>query len=253
MVELRPLGRTSLEVSALALGTVKFGRNTGVKYPTSFELPTDAQAASLLAYAAELGINLIDTAPAYGTSEVRLGNLLRGQRQRWLLCTKVGETYANEVSSYDFHPDAVRKSVERSLTRLNTDYLDIVLIHSNGDDAGILEGDTLDTLMSLRDAGKIRAVGLSHITVAGGLRAIELGADVLMTTLNFQEREQLPVIEQALQNGCGVLVKKALGSGHQGLESLRYAAQQPGVSSVVVGTLDPQHLQANADAISNEG
>src|SRR5690606_24883839 len=83
----RPLGSTGLTVSPLGLGTVKIGRNQGVKYPSGFELPTDQQVRGLLAQARDLGINLLDTAPAYGLSEQRLGPLLQGQRQEWVLCS----------------------------------------------------------------------------------------------------------------------------------------------------------------------
>ena len=88
---LRPLGRTGLQVSALGLGTVKLGRNQDVKYPRAFELPDDRSAAALLDRARGLGINLLDTAPAYGSSEERLGGLLAGQREHWIICSKVGE------------------------------------------------------------------------------------------------------------------------------------------------------------------
>lgn len=76
----RPLGDTGLIVSPLGLGTVKLGRDQGVKYPNGFTIPDDAAARALLDQARALGINLIDTAPAYGVSEQRLGPLLRGQR-----------------------------------------------------------------------------------------------------------------------------------------------------------------------------
>ena len=76
MLSRRQLGATGLEVSRLALGTVKFGRNEGVRYPQPFELPSDAQLDTLIGCAAELGVNLLDTAPAYGHSETRLGRLL---------------------------------------------------------------------------------------------------------------------------------------------------------------------------------
>ena len=69
MAFLRPLGDTGLTVSALGLGTVKIGRDQGVKYPTAFSIPDDDAVRNLLARARELGINLIDTAPAYGRSE----------------------------------------------------------------------------------------------------------------------------------------------------------------------------------------
>src|SRR5690606_39506858 len=77
----RPLGNTGLQASPLGLGTVKIGRNQGVKYPSGFDLPDDGQVRDLLALARGLGINLLDTAPAYGTSEERLGPLPQGRRQ----------------------------------------------------------------------------------------------------------------------------------------------------------------------------
>ncbi len=247
----RPLGSTGLSVSLLGLGTVKFGRREGVKYPTPFELPDDNALARLLDSARDLGINLLDTAPAYGQSEERLGRLLLDQRNDWLLCSKVGETFANGASSYDFSPEAVQLSVKASLQRLHTDRLDIVLIHSNGDDLNILETlGTLDCLNDLKARGWIRATGISHKTVAGGERAIELGCDVVMATLNLAEQAESGLIASAGQSGVGVLVKKALASGHSGIESLRFAAEAPGVSSVIVGTINPAHLAENVAVVS---
>lgn len=246
----RPLGATGMSVSLLALGTVKLGRNQGVGYPQPFELPDDAAARRLLDGAAELGINLLDTAPAYGVSEERLGRLLRGRREDWLLATKVGEEFTDGRSLFDFSAAHTRASVERSLRRLATDRLDLVLIHSDGNDLAILEGDTLDTLLRLKQAGQIRAVGLSHKSPAGGRRGLELGCDVLMATLNLAAQDERPLIAEAAARGCGILIKKALASGHAGPDSLRFAAAQPGVSSVVVGTIDPDHLRANVAALT---
>lgn len=248
----RPLGSTGIEVSVLGLGTVKLGRNTGVRYPRPYELPDERDARRLLDTAADLGINLIDTAPAYGTAEARLGRLLAGQRQRWVLCSKAGEQFDADGSRFDFSPEAVRSSVERSLARLGTDVLDVLLLHSSGEDVQILEGaGTLDCLRELKREGKLRAFGISHKTEAGGRRAVELGCEVLMTTLSRAAPEQASLIAHASAAGCGVLVKKALGSGHEGLESLTYAASRPGVSAVVVGSLNPSHLRADAAAVQS--
>ena len=74
------LGRCDLETGRISLGTVKFGRNTDVKYPKKFELPEDKVIVDLLSKAQELGVNLLDTAPAYGNSEHRIGQLLPGRR-----------------------------------------------------------------------------------------------------------------------------------------------------------------------------
>jgi len=90
MAFMRHLAGTDISVSALGLGTVKIGRDQGVKYPTGFTIPDDAAVRNLLATAHDLGINLLDTAPAYGSSETRLGQLL-GKRQDWVIVTKTGE------------------------------------------------------------------------------------------------------------------------------------------------------------------
>jgi aryl-alcohol dehydrogenase-like predicted oxidoreductase len=246
----RPLGNSGISVSVLGLGTVKLGRNTGVHYPQTFELPTVRHAQGLLDQAADLGINLLDTAPAYGSSEKTLGTILKSQRQKWVLTTKVGESFDGATSSYSFDAGAVMGSVHRSLADLQTDWLDVVLIHSDGDDLAILnDSDALPSLLQLKAQGLIRAVGISHKTIAGAERAIELGCDVIMATLNLSERQELATIKQAGESGCGVLVKKPLAGGFQGLDSLKFAADAPGVSSVVVGTLDPDHLRADALAL----
>ena len=255
-MELRPLGATGLKVSPLGLGTVKFGRNQGVKYPHPFELPSDREARALLDLAWDLGINLLDTAPAYGDSEERLGRLLRQNRRDWVIVTKVGEEFHDGVSRFDFSAAATRASVERSLRRLGGEALDAVLIHSSGDDLVILEQEeVLPTLRHLQRAGLIRAVGMSSKTVVGGLRAVEC-CDVVMVTYNLSQREELPVIRAAHTAGKGVLIKKGLLSGH--LDSLTNANPvrasmeliyaEPGVSSAIVGTLNPEHLRANVAA-----
>ncbi len=167
MTWMRELGSTGLSISALGLGTVKLGRNEGVKYPSEFTIPDDRAAADLLALARDLDINLIDTAPAYGNSEERLGALLQGQRGDWIICSKVGEEFCEGQSSFDFSPEHTRFSVERSLRRLGTEVIDIVLVHSDGNDARIIdEFGTLEALADLKQRGLIRAFGMSTKTVA---------------------------------------------------------------------------------------
>jgi len=249
----RALGSTGLTVSALGLGTVKFGRNTDVRYPRPFALPDEQAAARLLDEAHELGLCLLDTAPAYGDSEQRLGRLLRGRRQHWVLCTKAGEEYAAGVSRFDFTPTSIRASVLRSLARLDTERLDIVLLHSDGNDVAILEhSGALDALRGLQHEGRIGAIGISVKSVAGGLLAASC-CDVVMLEYSHAATAQRPVIAACAARGCGVLVKKALGSGalcarmpvH---EALAVALAEPGVGSVVVGTLDPAHLRQDVSA-----
>ena len=244
----RALGTTGIEVSLIGLGTVKLGRNTALDMPP-FELPSLSDARRLIDCAWDLGINLLDTAAAYGESEARLGALLAGNRQRWVLCTKAGEIHEDGESRYDFSAQAIRQSVETSLRRLRTDYLDIALVHSDGRDMAILsDAEGLDTLNDLKQAGAIRAVGFSHKTVAGGRTALAQ-CDVIMTALSHGDRSQRDVVREAGDRGCGVLIKKPLDSGRSAPETLHYLAEQPGVSSIVVGTTNPAHLERNVVAI----
>ena len=81
----RSLGQTGLIVSRIGLGTTKLGRNTDVKYPKAFALPSDKQVRELLDTALTSGVNLIDTAPAYGASEARLAAFVGSQRDRLVL------------------------------------------------------------------------------------------------------------------------------------------------------------------------
>ena len=131
-MDLVPLGRTGLPVSRIGFGAFKIGRNQKIKYPNAYDLPTDRDVASLLNGVLDLGINYIDTAPAYGCSEERIGQAIAHRRAEFVLSTKVGELFADGVSSYEYSGAAVRDSIRRSLLRLRTDVLDIVFIHSNG-------------------------------------------------------------------------------------------------------------------------
>lgn len=252
----RPLGSTGLTVSPLGLGTVKIGRNQGVKYPSGFELPDDQQVRNLLALARDLGINLLDTAPAYGSSEERLGPLLKGQRHDWVLCSKVGEEFDNGESWFDFSAAHTRRSVERSLQRLHTDYLDLVLVHSDGNDLNVLEGEVYPALQKLKQDGLIRGFGFSGKTIEGGLKALEDG-DCAMVTWNLREQSERPVLDFAQAHNKGILIKKALASGHICLEGedpvtagFRLVFSHPAVGSAIVGTINPVHLAQNVTTVA---
>ncbi len=250
MLSQRPLGNTGIKVSLVGLGLAKIGRNTNTKYSHPFELPSDTSVRELLAEARDLGVTLLDTAPAYGTSEERLGKLLQ-DRQRWVLCTKAGENYSHNKSHFDFSRAAIETSVERSLQRLRTDYLDLVLIHSNGDDKHILQTqEPLATLARMQTQGKLRSFGFSGKTLQGGRLALSQEAQVLMLTLNATQQDELPLIAEAAAAGAGVLIKKPLASGHLDPISLQQTAVIDGVSSLVIGTLNIEHLRQNAELVS---
>ena len=127
-----------------------------------------------------------------------------------------------------------------------------MLVHSDGNDEAIVrQTDALQTLQVLKDAGTIRSFGMSTKTVAGGLLALDL-VDVLMVTLNETDQSQSELIIKAANKQKGVLIKKALESGHTSNSgrALRFATNFPGVTSVVIGTINPDHLKENAASLS---
>jgi aryl-alcohol dehydrogenase-like predicted oxidoreductase len=242
----RSLGRSGLNVTPIGFGAFKIGRNQGAKYPQEYALPNDEESATLLRGVLDAGINLIDTAPAYGLSEERIGMALSRRRGEFVLSTKVGEEFEQGRSRYDFSERSVRGSVSRSLMRVRSDVLDIVFIHANADDVAILD-DTpaVTTLQALKRDGRIRAIGFSGKTIAAERQALDW-ADVLMVEYSLSDRSHAPVIADAARRGVGVVVKKGLGQGRlDPAEAIRFVLQTEGVTSLIVGGLNLDHLKAN--------
>ena len=248
-MHIRPLGRTGLEVSVLGVGAFKIGRNRGIKYQQGYELPDDATVERLMATVRGLGISYIDTAPAYGTSEERLGKVLAQHQHGEVISTKVGETFRDGVSLYDYSPESTRASVERSARRLGRDVLDVVLVHSDGNDLPIQDATgVVETLLALKAEGRVRAVGFSGKTTEGAFRALEW-ADVLMVEFHIEDPSHEEVIGEAHNRGIGVVVKKGLASGQlPAAEAIGFVLAHPGVSSLIVGSLNALHLAENAEA-----
>jgi len=242
--------RNGQPISQLGLGTVKLGRNEQVKYPQTFNIPDDITAKKLLSTAFSLGINIIDTAPAYGQSEERLGQLLLNDRHQWHIVTKVGEEFDNGQSYFDFSKKHIRFSIERSLKRLRTDYLDTVLIHSNGNDIDIIQQDgALDTLLAIKREGLIRYIGMSTKTIEGGLLALN-HSDIVMASYSLRYMEQEPVLKQAETLSKAIFIKKGFDSGYvSSAEAISTTFKKifafPAVASMIIGTINRQHLENN--------
>ncbi len=235
-----------LTPSPLAFGSFKIGRNQATKYPVAFDLPDDTQADRLLNTVLDLGVNYIDTAPAYGLSEERIGRSIAHRRAEYMLSTKVGETFEDGASTYDFSSGAVRASVERSLKRLRTDVIDLVFVHSSRDDVRVIEQtDVVQTLHDLRNEGAIRGIGFSGYT-ASAFRAAITWSDAIMVTYHRYDRSLEPVIAQSAAAGIMVVVKKGLDSGRlPANEAIRFVLSNPDVTSMVVGGLNADHLRQN--------
>jgi aryl-alcohol dehydrogenase-like predicted oxidoreductase len=267
----RALGKTGLRVGVIGLGTVKLGRERGLKYPGPVTLPSDEQAIALLTRARALGVTLIDTAPAYGQSERRLGELLWrvGPREAWTICTKVGEVFddASATSTHDFSPGHIRASVEESCRRLRVQTLDVVLLHFASTpslDVGVLErGEALGELEKLRARGLVRFIGASTGSEAGGVMAARL-CDAVMLSLSADVGAETPgggstkgdlrALTGAGLHRAGVLAKKPLESGRAAdpVATIRALVSDVRVHCAVVGTASPAHLSQLAAAVARE-
>ncbi|MCH7525953.1 MAG: aldo/keto reductase [Planctomycetes bacterium] len=235
-----------LKISPIGFGAFKIGRNEGVKYPRRYDLPDAAAVDRLLNSVLDLGVSYIDTAPAYGLSEERIGQSIAHRRDEYILSTKVGETFDDGRSTYDYSGRAIRSSLHRSLQRLRTEALDFVFVHSNGDDLEILRNtDVIPTLRALRDEGLIKAIGLSGYTADGFKEALDW-ADAIMVEYHLENRSLEPVIASAAERGTLVMVKKGLRSGRlDPEESIRFVLANQAVTSLVIGGLSIDHIQRN--------
>lgn len=240
-------------VSVVGFGSFKIGRADPGKFPNRYEVPSAADAARLLRAAVALGIDLVDTAPAYGSSEARIGAALGGGGDVVVL-TKAGEEHDGTVSTFDYSERAVESSVCRSLVRLRTGAIDGVFVHSDGRDLEILRSTpVVETLDRLRRQGLLRVVGFSGKSVDGCLAAVDdPRIDAIMVEYHPLAPAQRPAIERAGVLGKAVIVKKALAQGRiSPAVSIPFILARPEVTSIVIGTLDATHL-AEACRIASE-
>lgn len=238
----------TIELSPIAFGAFKIGRNEQTKYETSYDLPTHSETATILNGMLDLGITLIDTAPAYGLSEERIGTHLAHRNQEFFVSTKVGETFENGRSTYAFDRNAVNASLDRSLRRLKRSTLDVVFVHSDGSDCAIInESDALQTLCDRKTSGDVGRVGFSPKHANGAIAALQTGVvDVLMIEFNRDEQSCSEAIKLAAAQGVDVYIKKCLGSGRvPAAEAIPFCLNQPAVKTIVIGSLSLVHMREN--------
>ena len=217
-MEFRKLGRTELNVSPLCFGGNVFGWT--VDEATSF---------SLLDRFVDAGFNFIDTADAYsawangnvgGESETIIGNWLksRGLRDKVVIATKVGSEMGPDEKGLS--PAYIRKAVDASLKRLQTDYID--LYQSHWDDPETPFEDTLGTYKELIDAGKVRAIGASNLTPERLTEALDVAKkhnlpryETLQPLYNLYDRSGFEDGLEAIcrDNEIGVIPYYALAAG----------------------------------------
>jgi aryl-alcohol dehydrogenase-like predicted oxidoreductase len=261
-MEQRAFGNTGIKVSVLGFGAGHIGSEN---FP-------EKEVESLLNIVLDSGITLIDTARAYGLSEERIGKYLKRRRNEFVLSTKVGygiEGYENWTY------ECVRAGIDQALRLLQTDYIDIVHLHSCP--LGTLQwGEPLRALEDGVRAHKVRVAAYS-----GENEALEWSVESgrfgsVEHSINICDQRAIDnILGAAKAKGLGVIAKRPVANAPwrftecpvshyaeeywwrwktmdvdpSGLEwqeiALRFAAFTPGVHSCIVGTTNPEHLKKN--------
>jgi len=206
-MKLRPLGDTGIYVSEIGLGAWQLAN-------PDWGVNDRGEALRIIQKSLEAGCNFFDTAPAYGrgVSEELLGQALKSVRKDVVICTKFGHT-AEGVT--DFNTNAIRPSVEASLSRLQTEYLDIVLMHNPPRE--MMDGRIsaqYEEFEKLKTEGKIRAYGVS----LDWREEVDMVVDTtkskaLEVFFNALYQEPLPAFQKAYEHSVGIIVKVPLDSG----------------------------------------
>lgn len=266
-MEKRKFGKTDMEFSVLGFGGAEIGWSN----------EAEATVGDLLNSALDSGLNVIDTAAAYKTSEELIGKAVSDRRKEFYLLTKCGALDA--FTREDWSKKGILETIENSLRNLKTDYLDIAQLHSCS--AEILrQGDCIEGLIRAQEKGYTRFIGYSGDNEHAKY-AIELDVfDSLQTSVSIAD--QTPIdgnIPLAVEKGLGVIAKRPIANAvwrnaekpadsyhheywdriqqlkydflNKSLEesisiALRFTMTIPGVDTMIVGTTKPNRWQENA-------
>ncbi len=212
----RKLGRTNLEVSDIGLGTWAFGNNVYGGVP-------EKDAIHTIHGAIDLGINLFDTAPQYGTSEqdgvaeIVLGKALKGKRDQVFISSKFGRNLAIQGGAPLFYKKRVLESIDESLKRLQTDHIDVYFFHSPFSPDEIHD-DIWEGLEEIKQAGKVRFIGHSismfHQTEDMARQwASEDKIDLVQVVLSLMNRESQQLIDELSEYPVGVVARECMANG----------------------------------------
>lgn len=210
-MQYRSLGRTGIKVSPYALGALMFATQIGNRDPDD--------SVKIIHKALDAGINLVDTADAYGDSEEVLGRALKGRRDNVVLTTKFSRPMGTDPNQQGTSRRWIMTAVDNSLQRLQTDHIDVYQIHRLDPETDIEE--TLSALTDLVRSGKVRAIGSSNtpapdivaaqwVSDRRGLERFRTEQPPYSILNRGIERDVLPV---AQRYGMGVLTWGPLGQG----------------------------------------
>jgi aryl-alcohol dehydrogenase-like predicted oxidoreductase len=267
-MEYRKLGKTDMNVNVLGFGGSEIG----------YEQVTLATAEKLLNKALDAGLNVIDTAECYPGSEELIGEAVGKRRKDFYLFTKCG--HERGWSYPDWRLDSLERSIQQSLKRLRTDYLDLIQLHSCSA-VELRKGDVIDTLKRARERGYTRYIGYSGDSQAA-LYAVQCGAfDTLQTSVNIADQEALDLfLPLAQKQNIGVIAKRPIANvaWHNGARppddwygrsywerlrelrydflkgdlketvatALRFTLSVPSLHTAIVGTTKPARFAENA-------
>lgn len=225
------LGNTGLIVSKFAFGCMTFGSGEG-SFGSVYKVDQPT-ANELVAQVLDAGINFFDTADAYanGQSEIMLGKALGKRRQDVVIATKVGIRLGDALIDQGLSRQHILAAVQASLQRLNTDYIDVYLVHRLDPYTPIEE--TLEALDAIVKAGMVRYIGFSNwpawlASKAVGLQREHHWAQFRAAEMYYSlvgrdlEHEIVPFVEDA---GIGIMVWSPLASGFL---SGKYTRENPG-------------------------
>lgn len=282
----RALGNTGILVSEIAFGGVEIGMPYGFGVHKKSDMLSRDNAIILLKEALDKGINFFDTARLYGDSESIMGEAFEGRRDEIVLSTKCKHLKKEDGSIPPLNElkELVEESLAESLSFLRTDYVDVFMLHQA--DLEILSNsDVMAVFKSLKDNGKIKAIGASTYTVEETETAIENGWDVIQLPFNLLDQKQAVCFDKAKEKGVAIIVRSVLMKGllsgrgsnlHPALEEVethinkyhdllsaetgtlpslatKFALSFKQVSSILIGIDKTEYLNDALDCVTGNG
>ena len=242
----RELGKTGIEISEIAFGGVEIGMPYGIGVESAEDMLSEREAVNLLYQAVDSGINFFDTARMYGNSEDIMGKAFNDRRDKVVLATKCRHLLDKNgnLPPDSKLPGVIEKSFQESLEALQTDYVDIFMLHQAN--LKILENETIAAVFEeFKSRGRCRATGVSTYTTEETKKAIERGCwDMIQLPFNMMDQRQGTLFSEAAQKGVGVVVRSVL---LKGLLSDRGKNLHPALKDV------ENHISRYQDIVSDRG
>ena len=227
----RSLGKTGIDVSEIAFGGVEIGMPYGFGVNNHSDMLTEPESIRLLHASVDAGINFFDTARLYGRSEAVMGKAFNDRRDKVIVASKCRHLRDadGKVPSFVTLRRTIETSLLESLTDLQTEYIDIFMLHQA--DMEILENEDVARVFStLKQSGIIRATGASTYTSAETQKAIATGNwDVIQLPFNLLNQQQETFFEGAAEKGIGIVIRSVL---LKGLLSDRAQSLHPALKNV---------------------